>query len=145
MGYDLLADLIVAFHFAYIAFILIGQAAILVGAAVRWSWIRNFWCRAVHLLAMALVGIEAIFNIDCPLTVWESRLRTLAGHETAEGSFISRWLHYVIFYEVDNAILQWLHIGVAILIVGTFVFIPPRWPWRHAAEPRLAVRQQSGK
>ena len=132
MNYDVLADLVVAFHFAYVAFVLLGQLAIFVGFGLGWRWIRNFWFRIVHLIAIGIVGIEAILVIDCPLTVWEARLRELAGHPAEEGSFVGRLLHYVIFYDVDSSILEWIHIAVAVLVSATLVLIPPRWPWRRS-------------
>jgi hypothetical protein len=143
MNYDFLADLVVAFHFAYVAFILLGQLAILVGFGLGWRWVRNFWFRIVHLIAMGIVGIEAILAIDCPLTVWEARLRELAGHPAEEGSFVGRLLHYVIFYDVDSSVLEWIHIAVALLVIATIVLIPPRWPWRRSPRPPQATLPDS--
>src|SRR5262249_24488800 len=83
-----------------------------------------------HLVAIVIVGLEAILSIDCPLTVWEAALRRLAGHEAADGTFVGRWLDYFIFYDVDPRILNGVHIGFALLVLATLFVIPPRWPWR---------------
>ena len=86
--YRFLADATVVIHFAYASFIVLGLLAILVGIVRHWSWIRNFWFRLVHLLMMGTVAAEACCGIPCPLTVWENRLRQLAGEATYPGSFI---------------------------------------------------------
>jgi hypothetical protein len=130
IGYDLLADLMVAIHSAYVAFVLIGQIAILIGARLKWSWVRNFWFRITHLVAIAIVGFEAVFEIECPLTAWESRFRVLAGHDASEGSFIGRWLHYLLSYDVEPWILNAIHIGFALVVLATLLLLPPRWPRR---------------
>ena len=75
MFYALLADLIVAMHFVYLGVAIGGQLLILVGILARWQWIRNFWFRLTHLVAISIVAFEAIMNIPCPLTVWEEQLR----------------------------------------------------------------------
>jgi hypothetical protein len=79
---------------------------------------------------MAVVGLEAVFGIACPLTVWEDQLRDAAGQPVMGETFIGRWIHYFLFYDVDFAVLNACHIVFAILVIVTFVFAPPRWPAR---------------
>jgi hypothetical protein len=43
-----LADVIVVIHAAYFYFVVFGLAAILLGVALRWSWVRNRWFRSFH-------------------------------------------------------------------------------------------------
>src|SRR5947209_10682364 len=81
MGYAYLADALAAVHLAFVCFVLFGQAFILAGWALRWGAVRNFWFRALHLLAIAVVAAEALLHIDCPLTVWEYDLRVRAGQD----------------------------------------------------------------
>ena len=47
--YRTLADGVVVAHFAYVAFVLFGLVAILIGIALRRPWARNFWFRIIHL------------------------------------------------------------------------------------------------
>ena len=47
-----LADVIVVLHAAYVSFVVFGLAAILLGIVFRWSWVRNVWFRAIHLIAI---------------------------------------------------------------------------------------------
>ena len=68
--YGFLADVVVFLHVAYVAYVLLGQVAIIVAAPFRWQWARNPWFRFAHLLAIGIVAYEAINNLRCPLTVW---------------------------------------------------------------------------
>jgi hypothetical protein len=126
MWYGYLADLVVAAHVLYVAYIVLGQAAILLGAALGWRWIRNPWFRWTHLLAIVLVALEAICGIDCPLTVWEGDLRRLAGQEASSSTFVGRILDEVIFYHAPAWVLNGIHIGFALLVLATLVLLPPR-------------------
>jgi hypothetical protein len=125
MFYSFLADAIVALHFAYVSFVVFGQLLILVGIALRWRWVRNVWFRVAHLLAIVIVGLEAVCGIDCPLTVWEDALRHRAGQDISQGSFLGRFLHNTIFYDCEPWILNAGHIGFALLVIATFLAAPP--------------------
>ncbi len=94
----MLADLIVVIHAAYVSFVVFGLLAILVGAVLGWSWVRNFWFRVIHLTAIGIVVAEALAGIPCPLTVWEQRLRKTAGQTGYPGDFLGYWAHQLIFY-----------------------------------------------
>ncbi len=139
MPYSFLADLLVALHVAYVGFVVLGQAAIMIGAVLKWGWIRNPWFRLGHLGAIGLVALEAVWGIDCPLTVWESNLRQLAGQEFSGDSFMARLLHRLIFFQIDPSILDAAHIAFAILVLATLVLIPPRWG-SHRRIPLTALR-----
>ena len=137
MSYGFWADVIVAFHTAYVSYVVLGQAAILVGALFKWKWIRNPWFRWTHVLCMTIVGVEAILNITCPLTTWEATLREWAGQAKSGKSFIGRCLDSVIFFEnVDEWVLPACHIGFAVLVLATLWFIPPQ---RRLRQPPKAV------
>jgi hypothetical protein len=126
MVYSFLADGIVALHAAYIGFVLVGQLLILFGLILGWAWVRNPWFRVLHLLAILVVGFEAVCGIECPLTAWEDSLRAFAGQTVAQGSFIGRMLHEAIFYDCQPWILDLGHIAFALLVLATFLLAPPR-------------------
>jgi len=130
MSYSLLADLLVALHVAYVGFVIVGELAVLLGWLCRWGWVRNPWFRLGHLLAIAIVALEAIFNIACPLTVWEDRLRSWDGKEVADGTFIGRALHDLLFYEAPPWVFTVAYIGFVLLVLLTLFLVPPRWPLR---------------
>ena len=58
--YRLAADAVVIVHYAYVAFVAVGLLAILLGLVCGWRWVRNFWFRSLHLLAILVVAAEAV-------------------------------------------------------------------------------------
>jgi hypothetical protein len=126
MGYGLLADLIVAFHVAYVSYVVVGQLAIWLGLALRWAWVRNPWFRWTHLIMMVIVGGEAALNIECPLTRWERGFRELAGQPVSGETFLGRLLHNLIFVDWPQGVINALHITFALVVLGTFILAPPR-------------------
>ena len=77
-----LADVVVAAHLAYLAFIP-------VGGFLAWRWLRIIW---VHLCAVA-VGLGSVtVGFDCPLTTWEQALRRRGGGTPFEGGFVEHYL-----------------------------------------------------
>jgi hypothetical protein len=61
-----MADIVVAVHAAYVAILVIGFAAILIGSAAQWRWVRNFYFRAAHLAMILLVSAEGACRHDLP-------------------------------------------------------------------------------
>jgi hypothetical protein len=145
MTYDLLADTVVAIHLSYVCYVILGQAAILLGLMLKWSWIRNPYFRLSHLAAILIVAGESLLEVPCPLTVWEDHLRSLAGHPVEQGSFIGRLLDDVMFYDLEPSLFTWIYVGFAVLVVLTLVLAPPRWQQEKIDTPSAGphVRQLS--
>ena len=99
--YSILADAILIVHFAFVAFVVFGFLSILVGLLARWSWIHNRVFRIVHLVAIAVVVLQAWFDRICPLTLWENELRRRAGESAYTETFVEHWLHKVLFYQAE--------------------------------------------
>ena len=97
----LLADAIVIIHAAFVAYVVLGMGAILVGMVLRWEWVRNVWFRVTHLAAIGVVVLETVGDVACPLTTWEKTLRRLAGGAEVSGmGFIEYWVHRAIFIDL---------------------------------------------
>jgi hypothetical protein len=122
----MLADLIVTFHAAFVGFIVLGLAMILVGAALRWSWVRNPWFRFSHLGAIGIVVAETFANVPCPLTVWERELREAAGQTAYTGDFLGYWAHRLIFFDAPPWVFSALYITFGLVVIATFFLVPPR-------------------
>jgi hypothetical protein len=122
----ILADAVVIFHAAYVAFVVVGCAAILVGAACNWEWVRGMKFRVAHLIAIALVLVEAMVGVVCPLTVLENALRARAGQTRYPGDFVGYWAHRLIFYDAPPWMFTALYAGLTILIAAGFWLVPPR-------------------
>jgi hypothetical protein len=167
-GYILLANLVVALHLAYVAFVVVMVPVIVVGGILKWKWVRNFWFRLVHFLMMAVVVLETGFGVTCPMTLWERDLRIaggqLIGEKDAQGNlvtdergfttvkqtdayqedFVGRLLRNILFFdpnEVPQHILNSFYYGFGALILITLFLIPPRWPWRRERPPSDAGSQ----
>ncbi len=117
----LLADFILAFHFAFVLFVVLGLPLVWIGAAAGWRWVRNFRFRAAHLAAILLVSAEAAAGFWCPLTLWEDALRGAS----RDHSFIARWIHALLFYELPAWIFTLTYFAYAALVVLTWWRIPP--------------------
>lgn len=122
-----LADAVVALHFALVAFIVLGELLILAGALLRWAWIRNRWFRAAHVLTMTVVALQSAFDVLCPLTTLENDLRARAGRPIEQASFVGRWLHELLFVDLDFRLLTWIYVGFGALVLATLFLVPPRW------------------
>ena len=105
---------------------MVGQLLIWLGLWRGWRWVRNWWFRVRHLVAISIVALEAVFNIACPLTVWEQRLREMAGDEVSRGTFIGDLLHNLIFVAAPAWAFTVAYVTFAALVVATFVLAPPR-------------------
>ena len=130
MNWGLLADLVMLLHTAFVAFVVLGLLLILVGAARRWLWVRNFWFRLVHMAAIGYVAAEALAGWECPLTTLEKHLRVQAGEQPYAGDFLAHWIHRVIPFNASIEDFMPLHVGFAILVLVTLLIVPPRWPRR---------------
>jgi hypothetical protein len=128
-----LANLIALAHFAYVAFLVLGLAAILLGIVFRWPWVRNRWFRVVHLAMIAIVVGEAMAGVKCPLTVWEHQLRIRAGQQTLEGDFIASWIHRLMFFRADPWVFTAIYVAFGLAVLATWIIAPPRWRRADAA------------
>ncbi|HEY3788297.1 MAG TPA: DUF2784 domain-containing protein [Urbifossiella sp.] len=129
MWYGYLADFVVFIHVLYVGYVVLGQLAITIAAPFRWQWARNPWFRFSHLLAIAIVAWEAINNIRCPITVWEEKLRALAGQDIGAGqSFVGRLFHDLLFYpDLPEIFFNTLHVAMFVVVVQGVLMYPPRW------------------
>ncbi|HAR96828.1 MAG TPA: DUF2784 domain-containing protein [Deltaproteobacteria bacterium] len=124
--YVLLADCVVLIHFLYVLFAAGGLVFILAGAGCGWAAVRNPWFRITHLVAVGLVALEAAVGIICPLTNWEYHLRRLSGGSVDENiSFVARLARLLIFYDLPEWVFTVVHILFGLLVVVTFILVPP--------------------
>jgi hypothetical protein len=118
----LLADIVLVAHFLFVAFVVGGLAAIWIGAALNWTWIRNFWFRAAHLGAIGFVVAESLVGILCPLTVLEDALRQGGGPPS---SFIQRWVGRLLYYDLSERIFAVIYVVFGLIVGLTFICIRP--------------------
>jgi hypothetical protein len=128
MRYALAADAVMAFHFLFILFALLGSFLVL--------WKRAFlW---LHLPALAWgVWIEASGNL-CPLTPLENHYRALAGQSTYGEGFITHYLGPIVYPEGLTRGTQFLIMGILVVVnlVGYTLVLRRRRRASHAVTLR---------
>ncbi len=77
--------MVVVFHAAFVAFVVFGMVAIVIGLVLGWAWVRNFWFRTLHLSVIAIVTAQTLAGMMCPLTILENNLRRQAGEQSYPG------------------------------------------------------------
>ncbi len=118
----MLADAILVVHFAFVLFVVLGFALVLVGGVRGWRWVRNRAFRYAHLAAIAFVAVEALAGIACPLTVWENALR----HAGPEGpSFVGRWVSRLLYHDLPEWVFTVAYVLFAIAVAVTLWLVPP--------------------
>jgi hypothetical protein len=124
--YRLAADLILLVHVLFVAFVLVGQIAIIVGKLRAWSWVRNAWFRFAHLAAIGIVVAQAWLGAICPLTRWEMALRARAGDAVYPGSFISHWLEALLYYRAPAWVFTLCYTVFGAIVAASWFWVPPR-------------------
>ena len=124
MPYGLLADAVVATHAAYVGFVVLGLAAILVGYAFDWRWVRNPYFRILHLAAIGFVCLESVIGIDCPLTTLENALRAAAGQSGYRADCMGYWFDRLLFYDFPPRVFTIIYIVFGVVVVATIWLAP---------------------
>jgi Protein of Unknown function (DUF2784) len=118
----MLADAVLAVHCAIVIFITAGLTLTWIGAALGWSWVRIRWLRALHLGAIALVALESLAGIACPLTVWEAALR----NRQPPRGLIQQWVESALFYDLPDWVFTLGYLVFVAAVVATWLVFPPR-------------------
>lgn|SRR5689334_9098142 len=118
MSYAWAASAVVALHFAFIAFVILG--GLLVVRDARWAWL--------HLPAVGWVVFLELTGAICPLTPLENTLRSRAGESGYGGGFIDHYLTPIIYPSGLTPQIQML-LGIAVLVLNVAVYA---WAWRRA-------------
>lgn len=127
MPYRLFADAVLLVHFGIVVFVVGGLLVVVAGNLVRWPWVNNAWFRVAHVLAIALVVVQAWLGKVCPLTVLESWLRAKAGAATYRHSFIEHWVQHLLYYEAPFWVFASAYTAFALLVLWAWWYFPPRF------------------
>ena len=106
-----MADLIVAFHFATVIFVVTGGLLVL--------WRRRFaW---IHLPVVAWVIFAECFHKMCPLTFLENYLRDRGAQETYQGDFVAHYIVPVLYPEGLTPRIQ-IVLGLAVFVINATLY-----------------------
>ncbi|MDH3305123.1 MAG: DUF2784 domain-containing protein [Gammaproteobacteria bacterium] len=122
----LAADVLLFGHVLFVAFVIFGLAAILVGKLLDWGWVRNPWFRVTHLAAIGVVVLQSWVGVICPLTIWEMAFRERAGAGVYAGSFISHWLDAILYYRAPAWVFTVCYTVFAAAVVASWFWVRPR-------------------
>ena len=124
----LLADTVLVVHALFITFVTGGLLLTVVGLLRGWRWVRNFWFRLVHLVAVIGVVVQTWLGVDCPLTTLEHSERIRAGQAGYPDGFIATWLRRAIFYDADPQVFTVAYTLFGVLVIATWIWGRPRRP-----------------
>lgn len=106
--YQIIADMVLLVHFAFIAFVLFGGLLLL-------RWPRLVW---LHLPAIIWAVFIEMTAWLCPLTPLENYFRALAGSGLYHGDFVARYFLPLIYPAGLTPALQLVLAGAVIVING---------------------------
>ena len=104
------ADFIVALHFLFVAFVVLGGLLVL-------RWPRVIW---LHVPAVIWGALVEFTGWICPLTPLENRLRRASGETGYQGDFIAHYILPVLYpnglTRTDQLVLGGLALAINIVI-----------------------------
>ena len=112
-----LGDLVLAFHFAFIVFAVLG------GLLVLWK----IWMAWLHLPSVLWSALVTLFDQVCPLTPLQNRFSYLAGQAGYEGGFVQHYLAPLVYPGVMSerwgliagcSVLAWNALLYALIVVS---------------------------
>lgn len=125
-GASLLADAVLALHFALVVFVVGGLVLIVAGNLRGWQWVNAPWFRLLHLATIAVVIAEAWLGFVCPLTTLEMWLRSQSQGPTYAGSFIAHWLQALLFWEGPAWAFTAGYSAFGMAVLAAWWYFPPR-------------------
>jgi hypothetical protein len=109
--YQLLADLIVLVHVAFVVFAVLGGLL-----ALRWH--RFVW---IHLAAVIWAAAVELFGWVCPLTPVENWLRRRGGQAGYSSDFIAHYILPMLYPEGLTREVQ-ITLGVFVLLINLSIY-----------------------
>ena len=116
---ELLADLLVLIHLAFILFVVLGGLLVL-----RWPRIAF-----IHLPAALWGALIEFGNWICPLTPLEQKLRQSAGEGVYSGSFVEQYVLPLIYPSGLTREVQ-IGLGLLVLLVNFLIYACLLWKWK---------------
>lgn len=118
---ELIADLLVLIHLAFILFVVLGGLLVL-----RWPRLAF-----VHLPAALWGALIEFGNWVCPLTPLEQKLRQSVGEGVYSGSFVEQYVLPLIYPSGLTREMQ-LALGLLVLLVNFLIYAFLLWKRKKA-------------
>mgnify|MGYP001810913846 CR=1 FL=1 len=120
-----LADALLALHVGVVLFVVGLLPLVLAGGALGWSWVRHRGLRLAHLALIVFIAGQAWLGQLCPLTVWEQRLREIAGEGTYTQSFMELWLSRLLYWSAPWWVFVAAYTAFAMLVALAWWWVRP--------------------
>jgi hypothetical protein len=121
----LLADVVLLIHVGYAAFVIGGLLVVPLGGWLDWGWVRARRLRRAHVLCTAIVAVEALIGVLCPLTWLEHVLLVASGAAGYERSFVGHLLYWLLYYDAPAWMFTVAYTVLALTVVLLYHYIPP--------------------
>ena len=121
----LLAEVVLVLHVGYAAFVLGGLLAVPLGSWLDWRWVRARRFRIAHVLCTAIVAVEALIGVMCPLTWLEHALLVASGAARYERSFIGHLLYHLLYYDAPTWMFTAAYILLTLTVIAFYHYLPP--------------------
>lgn len=112
MMYQLLADLVLLLHFAFVLFAMFGGLLVLRHKSVVW----------LHLPTMLWGVVVEWADLICPLTPLENALRLRGGEEAYGGGFIEHYLSLLLYPDALTPAVRYL-LGIMLILVNVAIYV----------------------
>lgn len=119
------ADAVLLLHFAFVAFVVLGQLYVLIGWALGWSSARNRAFRLLHLAAIGVVVLQAWLGLVCPLTLLELHLRGGQADLMQGQSFVGYWLSRLLYYRAPPWVFTTVYTLFGLMVLVCYLGYPP--------------------
>lgn len=110
--YGFLADLVVALHFLFVLFVVLGGLLVL-----RWPKVAY-----LHLPTAVYGAAIEFFGWICPLTPLENSLRQQAGERGYSGGFVEHYLLPLLYPSALTRNIQLL-LGLLVIVVNLLIYL----------------------
>ncbi|MDP9118479.1 MAG: DUF2784 domain-containing protein [Actinomycetota bacterium] len=104
LSWRVLADAVVAAHYAYIAYLLLG-------GFIAWRWSRTI---GIHLVAVVWATLIVTTKVPCPLTALQNHVREAAGQRPLSSSFLNVYIR-ATFYPAGSQTLAQASTALVVL------------------------------
>jgi hypothetical protein len=132
VGYHALVTVILALHFVYLGYVVLG-------GFLAWRWPHAIW---PHLVALGWGVLIVLGLVNCPLTWAEDWARRRAGEAPLTSGFVDRYLENVIYpprYVNEARAL------VALVVLVSWVGAYLRWRSRARARAVCGTAQRASQ
>lgn len=151
LGNTVQADILTIVHFSITAVVVGLQFLILLGGVLGWRWVRNFWLRLFHLLAILVVAGQGVNAVVCPFTSWEAALRGGRLDNLGDANPVAAWCNrrqYTEFapeHQADGARMFAIgYVVFGLIVVASWFLVRPIVPGSDTEEEKPKPPQHGG-